>query len=274
VNVSKKTAVSILGAAMACACMGSPVFALNGNTFVTSCGCVTSADFAGQALNIAADQSHPVLVTVVSTTQAKTALIRVTGRFITGSDGEPRWTATTTTPVDAAGNSMAGQLEADLQSFFTVLDLETFGVSRSYPILLPGQYAYFGVVSDQQMSDSINADLDGHTIMGADVIITTGMIEVTFVNGDKAQYVEMPKGSKNWVWNGFAYNSRGHRIGRDGLEISNPNTGGQGGGSYSGHGFGTGATSSFDMSASGSCQQATTITVNGELTSYVFIAPC
>jgi len=254
------------------ACLANSASALNGDTYVTSCICATTNDFEGMALNAAGNLGHQGVFTIVSSSQGSTALMKVTGHNVIGTNGEPYWVPSIATPLDASGNSLAGQLEADRQSFYTVFDLVTFGVSRSNPILLPGQYPFFGSVSDSEMSDSINATLVG--FQGGSVVIASGFIEVTFLNGDKAQYIQSPKGSNNWVWNGYAYNAAGSRIDRNGTVMSNPNTGGRGGGGYQGHGFGNGSGAVFDMEGSSNCQSVTTITVNGEVTSYVFVAPC
>jgi hypothetical protein len=64
----------------------APVSALNGDTYVISCACKTSADFYGTASNMAATLGHRTLFSVISTVQPSTAYILVTGKYVTGTN--------------------------------------------------------------------------------------------------------------------------------------------------------------------------------------------
>jgi hypothetical protein len=206
-----------------------------------------------------------------------TAFVRVTGKIIIGTDGEPRWNATTTTPVDYQSNSLTGHSETDLQGFFHTFDQISFTVDRSNPlqIVLPRGYppapSFLGV-TDATMSAVINSIFP---LASAPAGV---QVSVLFGDGSRATYILQgpldPNGNRIWTWSGWAWDPAGHLILRDGSHPGNINTSGTGGGSYQGNGFGTGSNWNFIVSGASSCVSTTTITVNGELSSYIFIAPC
>jgi hypothetical protein len=257
-------------------CSVNPASAINGNTFVSDCACQTSADFKNLALSLAGTQGKPSTFQISSTVLSSTAFIRVTGKYVIGTNGEPYWTATTATPVDFSSNSLAGNSESNLQGFFHVFDQAVFTLDRDQPlpIVLPRDYPYqsFVVTSDDQASAIINQIFP---MASAPAGI---WVSIEFPDHTKATYILQngldQNGHRIWKWSGFAWDAQGNIIGRDGRTSSPINTSGHGGGVFEGSGFGSGSAWNFRSEGADSCTSTTTITVNGQQTSYVFVAPC
>jgi hypothetical protein len=103
-------------------------YALNGFSYATSCSsCQATADFTAAAAAEAYNQGVPGLYQVVSQSQASSASVRVQGHY--GGNGKYADTLVVTAsfPVDGSGNSLAGQPEAYLESYYGVVDQMTFG---------------------------------------------------------------------------------------------------------------------------------------------------
>jgi hypothetical protein len=121
------TYVSIL--ILACCGAMRPARALDGTIKLTSCACQITADFAAAARRQANlfDQngggSPGGNYIIASSSGAMSAAVSVTGHYvIKNQDVGPVWVTDAVTPIDSDGNSLAGQSEASLESFYGAFD--------------------------------------------------------------------------------------------------------------------------------------------------------
>jgi hypothetical protein len=180
------------------------------------------------------------------------------------------------TPVDSSGNSLAGNSESANESFFATLDQVIFAANRSAPqtVTVPDDYTSTFINSTEgEVSPGIGAGLIAMGINPAQFPVGT-LITVKFTDGTTAQYIKASGGgSYQWTWTGIAHDSQGHLMLRNGQRVANPNTAGNGSGSFSAPGYSN--PDWFYLNAPGFCQYGGEISFDdGEtLTSFGF-APC
>ena len=119
----------------------------------------------------------------------------------------------------------------------------------------PDEYAGSFINStEEEVVPGIGAALLAKGIDPGSIAVGT-LITVTFSDGTTAQYIKASSTSSyQWTWTGVAHNKAGQLIRRDGSVIANPNTTGDGGGTYNGPGYGPGAPDWFHMEDPGLCQ--------------------
>jgi hypothetical protein len=263
-------------AGLAVALVFSPAHALNGGTRVISCACQTTADFNTAARADNSLWQGNLTYSVVSTSKAETALMQVAGEWV--GTKEPIWRVTAATPIDSSGNSLAGNSESANESYFAAFDQVLFGANRSAPQMVnePADYAGSFINSlDEEVVPGISNALIQMGVNPATIAVGT-LITVKFADGTTAQYIKASSTSSyQWTWTGVAHNSAGKLIHRDGSLVVNPNTAGNGSGSFGAPGFGPGAPDYFHLTDPGLCQYGGTISFDDgeELTSFSF-GPC
>lgn len=133
------------------------------NVYLNSCACKTTADFVNSAASTAVDQQKAGMYTLISSSVARTAFISVQGHWVAA---QGQWILISAVPVDAAGNSLAGQSESAQEAIYTATDINVMMVNRSDPIVtiglqLPGFFshddaeiaaAYFNISVNQASS--------------------------------------------------------------------------------------------------------------------------
>jgi len=250
-----------------------------GYSEVLSCStCVSSTDFMTAAKREASDAMVNGLFHVVSTRQASSAEIMVTGHFITQGGGETKWVVQSTVPVDTSGNSLASNSEADLETYFNSLDQMTFGSNRNSAVSnvnVPAEYQGTFVCScdledmGAQVAGWISAQYHMIELLQVGTIVT-----LVFKDGSKAQFKKISASSTlRWQWNGRAWNSKGERINAQGEKIANTNIGG-GAGSVDAPGFGDMQTVHWNLTDPGNCSFITTISIGGGDTGYLNVSKC
>jgi hypothetical protein len=274
----------ILAAATVVGLMCGPAPAINGDTWVLSCACATTANFAQAAGAAAKDNGFGGTYLVMSTTNFTSAYISVQGGFVF-QQGETFWKVSSKYPVDESGNSLAANTETQNQSYFAALDETVFGADRTglaaagggLPAqinLSPTYQSSFINSIDEEIGPGIDAALASLGINWASSpLIKEGIVvTVLFPDKTKAQFVKYNgKMSDHWVWNGKAWNKDGKLILRDGTLHTNGNTGGSGGGTanfnYNGN--------QFRFGGGAWCTWTQTITVSGEVAgTSTFVDPC
>jgi hypothetical protein len=272
-----KRRLSILAATTAVVLMCGPALAINGNTWILSCACTTTAAFAQAAGTAAKANEGGGTYLVVSTTNASSAYINVQGGFVF-QQGETFWKVSNKYAMDANGNSLAGNTESANESYFASQDQVLWGASRNGPMTV--------TEPDERASSFINS-LDVEVIPGiGEALLAKGIdqgfievgtvITVKFTDGTTAQYVKISGGGTvQWMWNGVAHNKANKRIRRDGSVIDDPNTTGNGGGTFGAPGYGPGAPDWFNLVDPGLCQFGGTISFSDgeEITSFG-VGPC
>lgn len=211
---------------------------------------------------------------VVSTSTPLSSYVKVTGHY-KGSE-EPIWVVGASTPIDSSGNSLAANTESANESYFASLDQVLFGANRSAPqtVTVSTDYASSFINSlEEEVVPGIGNALIQLGVNPATISVGT-LITVKFSDGTTAQYIKISSTSSyQWPWTGIAHNSSGLLINRDGSLVVNPNTIGNGSGSFSAPGYNN--LDWFYLNAPGLCQFGGTISFeDGEtLTSFGF-GPC
>lgn len=259
------------------ASMCGPALALNGNTRVISCACQTTTDFINAAKSDNLQQQQNLTYTAISYSTSTTAYIRVTGRY-KGST-EPIWVVGAATPVDANGNSLSGNTEAQNQTYFAALDETIFGANRTLvaankqPPTVNLSPDYEGSIinsDDAEIGPGIDSALSAKGILWSDLPSGT-VVTVIFEDGTKAQFMKVGQMTDHWVWNGQAWNKQGQRIDRQGNVLQNQNTSG----SASGTANFTYGQVQYNFVWQALCTWEQTITIDGNGDSDVlFEGPC
>jgi hypothetical protein len=126
----------------------------------------------------------------------------------------------TATPVNASGASIAGESEAQQESFYGTLDQTLFGLERSNPFILNinksaspgGLKSFINSSSDLPISNYIAGLMAPGGLFPGGVELTAGaIITVDFPDGSKAEFVYTPGGNPPYTWNGNAWNSSGQK---------------------------------------------------------------
>lgn len=274
-----RTRLLALTAGAVLASMCGSAWAINGNIYTTSCACQTTSDFSAAAVQASNEQGWGGTYLLVSSSVARTALMRVQGQHRVDKFGNDYWVALSATPMDDSGNSLAGSPEGTLQAIYGSFDQVTFGTSRNAPIrsdLSPNSaMVNFVTATDAIVSQFLNKDPNYYAALrGSHLgdILTLDFKD--FTAEFQLVAIDATTGFQTWKWNGKAWDVWGNRVDHNGHIVRNTNTGGAGGGSAQVTGFGNGSNWSFGVGALGSCTSVTTITVNGEQTDYVFVHPC
>jgi hypothetical protein len=269
---------AIAGIFLAWMCSADAAYALNGPSVVLSCNsCKTTADFTNAAAGAAVANQSRGAYYVVSLFQASSAFVQVAGHFYM-NNGEETWVLVSATPIDAGGNSLAGNSESANESYFASLDQVLFGANRSQPTTVnePSDYAGSFINSDE--SEVVPGI--GYALIHMDIdpaVFPAGtLITVKFSDGTTAQYIKASAGATyQWTWTGIAHNAKGQLIDRSGNLILNPNTTGTGAGSFSGPGFGAGSGVNFQLIDLGICQFGGTVSFeDGEELTSIGFGPC
>jgi hypothetical protein len=254
-----------------------PAVALNGYTNVSICNCTTTTNFAAAAKNQSSRLGQGGTYIVVSSSNASTAYMSVTGKYL-NYPKDPVWAPVSATPVDSSGNSLVGESEGTLEAYYAATDQVIFGANRSAPTAInePEDYASSFVGSEEgEVVPGIGQALLQLGINPAEIPIGT-VITVKFSDGTTAQYVKQSLTSTyQWLWNGIVHNKTGQLINRSGGLISNANTAGAGGGSFTAPGYGSGSDWSWTVNGNPLCTVAITTVVDGEeFTLGSFFTPC
>jgi hypothetical protein len=219
------------------------------NVIVTSCACVTTADYTSAVRNQA---TFSGTFMISSTTRPSSAIMAVTGKW-EGSPRDPTWVPTVISPVDANGNSLAGESEAQLEAAYSAIDQTIMETSRDFPIILgpiqPGQTQsavpsfltstdddiWLGVATDSMKTDpSFLAEVQaGDTVTITWQYATQGTITATF------QVIVDSAGHLTLKWKSATKN--GKPINRDGSSKQGSTDAGASTGSIAVNGFGSGA---------------------------------
>jgi hypothetical protein len=272
-----KKRLLILAAATAVASMCGPASAVNGNTYVMSCACSTSADFLQAAgAQAKADEGGGTFL-LVSTTQSTSAYVAVFGGFV-AQQGDTFWKVQNKYAVDESGNSLAGNTESQNQAYFAALDQTVFGTSRTLlaankaPVsvnLDPMWQSSFINSIDEEVGPGIDQALLAKGIVWADLPTGT-IVTVVFQDGTKAQFIKVEQSSDHWVWAGKAWNSQGKLINRGGSLVANPNSSGAGGGGASI----TVGQAQFGLASQALCTWEQSVTSDGQTDTAFFEEPC
>lgn len=237
---------------------------------VSNClGCKLSTDFVSAATANAKGLGQPGTYIAVSSTNAETAFVQITGTTVSvkGPDG-PELTLTdiTSTLIDGSGNPLAaGSSESTLESDFNNFDQVSFGTNRA------GSIGYVTVPDDYQ-SSFINSDLTDtagqipgwinnqyHTTQ----IPVGTVVTLVYTDGTKAQFIKISaSGSIQFEWNQLAWkmvNGLPVLIHLDGSPVTNSNTSGTGAGSATA----TPVSGNFAMYGEALCVTSTSVTWGG-----------
>jgi hypothetical protein len=194
--------------------------ALNTDLVIGLCShCVKTADYEQAAWSLISSHSvvkfpgnyKPITYTaIMSNTSSSTAYIKISGAWGTSSR-HLVFIPSSFTPVDAGGNSLAGQSEAYLESYYTQVDWSVFGVFRSDPTLasFPSSYQPLDFVGTPDTD--VSADLVNTFGLGAGIPEGTP-VTVTFSDGVVAIFVRTSNTSSDyahwWVWGNVAHNAK------------------------------------------------------------------
>lgn len=123
------------GLCIAWICSANSAHALNGFSSVNTCSqCTTTSQFETAAVLAAEAQAKSGVYTMVSTAGPMTAFMQVTGQLVFEYQAHKTvWVATTVVPVDASGNSLAGDTEAEQEAVYTSIDAVIMGTNRNNP---------------------------------------------------------------------------------------------------------------------------------------------
>ena len=271
-------------ALICCAVPLPPAQAANGAIYINSCACKTTSDYTTVAEATVQSRHTFGNFTIVSTSQASTAVIRVTGNVVQNGS-HSTFEVTSAVPIDGSGNSLASEPESELEAFYTAYDLNTFNASRADPIWINSNNTTVSLNSFIGSSDSdVGSFLNSLPITGA--VPFESVVLITFKDGSSAmfQYTGMSTmvSGRGWTWvKPFAWNKSGQQIDRSGNLLSNPNTSGTGGGSISVPAFSSGSEGNFMFTLGGApdCVISQQIEVDTGSDSYVsdwanFSGPC
>jgi hypothetical protein len=270
-----------VGVLLAWIAFSDSAYALNGAVTVSGCtNCLTSTDFLTAATNLARSTVSPGTYAMIGTSYASTAYVAVTGDIVTvirGGAPEQVLRNITATPIDASGNSLAGSSESSLESTFQQLDQMSFGTSRS------GKIGFLQVPVDISPTFINIAEgmisLEGQipALISNQYGITTGIpagtvVTVVFQDQSKAQFYKVSAAdTSQWLWNGFAWNSKNQLIDQFGNLRINPNSGGRG----TGAGTVNMGAGNFGFEGDGFCVATTSVTWGGVFQgAEIHVLPC
>jgi len=210
----------LLGALLFLGAMSSSE-ALQNYMYVAKCACQTTSDFTNAAKAKASILGRSGTYMVTSTTKPETANILIIGSVVV-KDGEPTWVLSSTYPIDANGNSLAGSAETYLETYYTTYDASIFGWLRGESnsalgkIAVPDTYQTSFVcnceVEDMagQVPTWIQQQYPGFNI-GAMVAGTP--VTVVFKDGSTAVFLRAAIGATSaFLWSGHATNSANKQI--------------------------------------------------------------
>jgi len=209
---------------------------------------------------------------MVSTTNAETAYIWVTGEEVVEGPGKSTWKIVSTVPVDASGNSLAGESESEQEAAYGTIDLVVMSSTRFSPVFtqftVTSQWnlgaSTFPDNTDAQIGNGfeIAAYKNGYDI--GDNLPAGTIITIVFPPnaGDPADtYIATFTVSYSPIftltWTGYA-TKNGLPCDRNGNVSKNPNKTGRGAGSANVPG-GPGG-SNFGIGGGDSCLSTTTVT--------------
>jgi hypothetical protein len=248
-------------------CGANTGYALNGGTRVISCACQTPADFANAA---SADNSQWQVnstYTVVSTVASETAYVKVTGHF--HGNGEPIWTVGSATVVDASGNSLAGNTDAQQEAVFFTSDQVVFGVDRGLPLVITVVGSgNWGTMTDDQINTLIGGFLSANGITNPPPSVSLIFKDENGNDLGGASFNYNPSTHKYAFVEGF--DAQGNPLDRHGNPVGKINTGGQGSGSASG----AGGSLNWNIGGRDQCTDAVTISGDWGSTSSQLTQPC
>jgi hypothetical protein len=182
--------------------------------------CATTADFLAAAQNQSNIDQIGGRYMVMSSSEPKTAVVRVTGKFV-WVNGETVWRITSAYPTDGSGNSISSYSEGAQEGVYQALDEVIIGSDRSTPGFFwsspnsaPGPS--FTTTSDTAVENWINNDNAAATAnMPSGTLVT-----VTFPDGSEAEYeLEVLGGKRVWSWNNKAWNKAHQPINKQGQVI-------------------------------------------------------
>jgi hypothetical protein len=163
-----------------------------------------------------------------------TAFMQVTGQLVFEYQAHKTvWVATTVVPVDASGNSLAGDTEAEQEAVYTSIDAVIMGTNRNnpegWPLLFgPTSFGCAGSDCDAAVATAVLLSVPSSAISASKVGDTW---TISYKNGDVAQFEVIAKSPVFTLkWNGYAINSKKQRLNRDGSIMDNQNNGGNGSG--------------------------------------------
>jgi hypothetical protein len=205
--MSKRTLISMTAIAYGTLVGAIPAsHALNTDLVIGLCThCVKTADYEQAAWSLISSQAvvkfpgnyKPITYTaIMSNTKSSTAYLKISGAWGISSR-HIVFIPSSFTPVDASGNSLAGQSETYLENYYTQVDWSVFGVFRSNPTFAP--------------DTDVSADIVNSFGLGADIPPGTP-ITVTFSDGVVAIFVRTSDTSSDhthwWVWGNVAHNPK------------------------------------------------------------------
>jgi hypothetical protein len=269
----------IVAATIVAAYVSVPAPALNGNVYVASCACKTTSDFTTVATDTAIQTRTTGTFRMVSTSVAESAYMQVQGHLIVNGEHESM-DVTSVTPVDASGNSLAGNSESELEAYYVALDQAVNGTSRSFPLVVKytgvvGLPLFFGTSTDAQITKAFQNTLAQDPASELMESETGQFMLVQFYDGTWAGFeIDWSTGKIVLTWNGYAYQN-GNLVNRQGVAYGNRNTSGTGGGNITVPGFDSGGNFQWNIFGGSDCIMSTTISVDGDdLGSLVNISPC
>ncbi len=211
------------------------VDAANGFSYISSCACKTTADFSNAAAAASGTPQKSGLYTVISSSTAETAFVSVRGEIKTIHGGGHGWQVLSTTPVDASGNSLAGQTESAQEDEYGAIDLQLMMAQRSsdFPIIgdlnLPGFFSTDDYAISAAYFNSLGnlvQDLNGNTMVTLTWNDGSGIVAVYQVVWLGTDHTKVA----NFALKFISATQHGKPITRAGVPIPNPNNSGAGGG--------------------------------------------
>ncbi len=194
--------------------------ALNTDLVIGLCThCVKTADYEQAAWSLISSQSvvkfpgnyRPITYTaIMSNTESSTAYLKISGAWGTSSR-HIVFIPSSFTPVDASGNSLAGQSEAYLENYYTQVDWSVFGAFRSDPNLASFTSGNEPLDFVGTPDSDVSADIVNSFGLGAGIPAGTP-ITVTFSDGVIAIFVRTSDSTSDhtqwWVWGNVAHNAK------------------------------------------------------------------
>ena len=255
----KRLFIMAMAIAYGAFCAGIPsAHALNEDMWIGLCNpCSTTSEFETAATNLVYDsekwsgQPYNTTYTVtaiMSNLSSSTAFIHVSGYWTPSGRAGVVFVPQSSIPVDASGNSLAGESEAYLENYYTQVDWYVYSVSRSSPLAI-------GLFGDGTVAQDFTGVPD--TAISISIAITLGFdppanspIQVQFADSVIATFIRTTNTNVNdkahwWVWGNIAHNLSsvcvevpgttktvcGAPIDHNGHVIINTNTSGKSGGS-------------------------------------------
>ena len=263
----------------------APSQAMNSDTTLLICNdCQNLYQFELIALQDAQARVQPGFYMVVSSSDARTAYVRVTGTPMTWCDIADCWYYLDNPYADAVTES--GASVTSLQEL-EAIDQKVFNVSRKDripPLEMDPEYASSIIGSE----DAFVQGALGQAFINHDPVINPNNIQVgqtilcVFSDGTKALFIRVSTTSSvQYVWTQIAWNSEGKLIDRQGNLIVNPNTSGTGTGQGSVSGIGysfidnsSGFDYRYGVEVLPNCAFKITIIFRGRETSTIVYTPC